>query len=91
MSEPEERPDPGAWESVSEVQDIYEAELVALHLRAAGLEARVVDQSFRQEPIPSVRAFAVVRVFVPADRAAEARQILSELTAPLGDVESEES
>jgi len=91
LSAPEERPDAGGWESVSEVQDVYEAEFVALRLRAAGLEARVVDQSFRQEPIPSVRAFAVARVFVPADRAAEARQILSELGAPLGDVESEES
>ena len=38
----------------------------------------MIDQSYRQEPMPSVRAFAVVRVLVPAERAAEARRILAE-------------
>jgi hypothetical protein len=91
LSEPAGGESPEDWEMVAEVQDIYEAELVALRLRGEGLEARVVDQSFRQEPIPSVRAFAVVRVFVPADRAGEARQLLSEAGGPVGDAESEES
>ena len=56
----------------------YEAELIALRLRDAGLEARVLDQSYRQEPLPSVRAFAVVRVLVPAEQVDEARRVLAE-------------
>ena len=55
----------------------------------AGIEARVIDQSYRQEPIPSVRAFSVVRVLVPADRAEEARRVLAEGRALPEDAESE--
>jgi hypothetical protein len=75
-------PDPGSrgkgWDAVAEAGDVYEAELMALRLRAAGVDARVVDQSFRQEPVPIARALAVVRVFVPAPRAEEARRLLAE-------------
>ena len=67
-----------AWEQVAEVTQAYEAELIALRLRDAGIEARVVDQSFRQEPLPSVRSFSVVRVVVPADRIDEARLVLGQ-------------
>ncbi len=70
------------WEVVAEVARRYEAELVAGRLRAAGLEARVVDKSFRQEPLPSVRSFAIVSVYVPADQQDEARRTLDEATAP---------
>ena len=38
----------------------------------------MIDQSYRQEPVPSVRSFAVVRVLVPVAQAAEARSILAE-------------
>jgi hypothetical protein len=68
----------GDWDSVLETSQVYEAELAALRLREAGIEARVIDQSYRQEPVPMVRSFAVVRVLVPAASAAEARQLLSE-------------
>jgi hypothetical protein len=68
----------GDWASVAEVSHLYEAELMALRLREAGIEAEVIDQSFKQEPLPSVRSFAVVRVLVPAGKAAEARRILAE-------------
>jgi hypothetical protein len=78
MSDGEE-PDPGGdWEEVAEVARRYEAELMAGHLRAAGIEARVIDKSFRQEPLPSVRSFAIVRVYVPAAHAEEARRSLAE-------------
>jgi hypothetical protein len=70
----------GDWTVILEASQIYEAELAALRLREAGLEARVIDQSYRQEPVPSVRALAVVRVLVPTDRAEEARRILAEGT-----------
>jgi hypothetical protein len=90
VSESEAGSHPGSWESVAEVADVYEAELIALRLRASGMEARVLDQSFRQEPIPSVRSFAVVRVFVPAERRDEARKLLAEPPPPPGGVESEE-
>jgi Putative prokaryotic signal transducing protein len=77
------------WDTVMEAGQVYEAELAALRLRDAGIEARVIDQSYRQEPIPSVRAFSVVRVLVPAERAEEARRVLAEGRALPEDAESE--
>ena len=68
----------GDWDLVLETNQLFEAELAALRLREAGLEARVIDQSYRQEPVPMVRAFSVVRVLVKADEAKEARRLLAE-------------
>lgn len=68
----------GDWDVVLEASQVYEAELAALRLREAGIDARVIDQSYRQEPVPMVRSFAVVKVLVPAERAEEARRLLSE-------------
>jgi putative signal transducing protein len=68
----------GDWDVAAEVGQIFEAELMALRLREAGIEAQVIDQSYRQEPMPSVRALALVRVLVPAGRAEEARRLLAE-------------
>jgi hypothetical protein len=68
----------GDWDSVLETSQVYEAELAALRLRSEGLDARVIDQSYRQEPLPSVRSFAVVRVLVRAEDAARARALLVE-------------
>jgi hypothetical protein len=76
---------------VLETNHLYEAELAALRLRESGLDARVIDQSYRQEPLPTVRAFAVVRVLVPAGRAAAARAILAAGVELPEDVESEET
>lgn len=66
----------GGWDQVAETAQIFEAELIALRLREAGIEAEVVDQTFHQEPLPNVRSFAVVRVLVPGPQAAEARRLL---------------
>jgi hypothetical protein len=85
--EPDPRED---WEAVAEVAEVYEAELMALRLREGGLDARVIDQSFRQEPLPSVRSFAIVRVYVPAASAEEARRLLAEEVEPLPDAGGEE-
>ncbi len=71
-------PSHGDWDTVLETGQVYEAELAAGRLREAGLEARVIDQSYRQEPVPNVRSFALVRVLVPVDQAAEARRLLAE-------------
>jgi hypothetical protein len=79
------------WEVVAEVAELYEAELMALRLRDNGFETRVIDQSFRQEPLPSVRSFAIVRVYVPGARADEARRLLAEPVEPLEDTSSEAS
>jgi hypothetical protein len=68
----------GDWDTVAEVGQVYEAELMALRLRGEGIEARVVDQSYRQEPVPSVRALSLVRVLVPSVSAGEARRLLAE-------------
>ena len=67
----------GDWDVVLETSQAYEAELAALRLREAGLEARVIDQSYRQEPLPIVRSFALVRVLVPTGASEEARLVLA--------------
>lgn len=77
MTAPAEDGTHGAWDQVAEVRHAYEAELIALRLRDSGIEARVLDQSFRQEPLPDVRSFSVLRVLVPTGRAEEARLLLS--------------
>jgi len=68
----------GDWEQVAEAGQVYEAELMALRLREAGIEAKILDQSYRQEPLPGVRSFALVRVLAPATQADEARRLLAE-------------
>ncbi len=85
------RPSHGDWDTVLETGQVYEAELAALRLREAGIETRVIDQSYRQEPVPSVRSFAVVRVLVPAERAAEARALLQQPADLPEDAETEET
>jgi putative signal transducing protein len=72
------------WVQVAEASQVYEAELIALRLRSNGLEVQIVDQTFRQEPLPNVRNFAVVRVLVARGREDEARRILAE-SRPLPD------
>jgi hypothetical protein len=81
-------PSHGDWDTVMEAGQVYVAELAALRLRDAGIEARIIDQSYRQEPLPSVRAFSVVRVLVPSERAEEARRRLAEGEALPEDAES---
>ena len=65
------------WEQVAETRQVYEAELMALRLREAGVPAEVLDQTFYQEPLPTVRSFAVVRVLVPREKAELARDVLA--------------
>ena len=69
------------WEQVAETRQVFEAELMALRLRESGLDAEVLDQSFKQEPLPNVRSFSVVRVLVPAEQAARAREVLERSVA----------
>jgi putative signal transducing protein len=87
----EGEPSHGDWDVVLEANQVFEAELAALRLREAGIEARVIDQSYRQEPLPLVRSFAVVRVLVMAERADEARRLLQERHDLPEDADSEES
>jgi hypothetical protein len=87
----EGEPSHGDWDVVLEVNQVFEAELAALRLREAGIEARVLDQSYRQEPLPLVRSFAVVRLLVKAEQAEEARRLLQERRDLPEDADSEES
>jgi acetyl esterase/lipase len=80
----------GGFDTVAETGQVYEAELMALRLREAGIEVQVLDQSYRQEPLPSVRSFALVRVLVPAAQAEKARRILAEGAALPDDAESDD-
>jgi len=61
------------WVQVAEVSQVWQGELIAGRLRASGIEAEIVDQTFHQEPMPSVRAFAVVHVLVRVEQVQEAR------------------
>jgi hypothetical protein len=79
------------WDVVLETSQLYEAELAALKLREAGFEPKVIDQSYRQEPLPMVRSFAVVKVLVEAARAEEARKVLREPHDLPDDAYSEET
>ena len=79
------------FETVEEFREVFEAELAALRLREAGLEVYVLDQSFRQEPLPNVRSFAIVRVLVPRASAEEARRLLAQpVEMPEGVVSAED-
>ena len=62
---------------LAETRQLFEAELIALKLRDAGIDARVLDQSFKQEPLPNVRSFSLVRVMVPAGQEDAARKALA--------------
>ena len=84
-------PSHGDWDCALETSQVYEAELAAGRLREAGVDCRIIDQSYRQEPLPSVRSFAVVRVLVPAAQADEARRVLAEPSGLPEDAESEET
>ena len=68
----------GELVQIAETRQVFEAELIALRLREAGIDAQVLDQSFKQEPLPNVRAFSVVRVMVPAASEDEARRALAQ-------------
>ena len=50
----------------------------------------MIDHSYRQEPRPLVRSFAVVRVLVKAEQADEARRLLQERRELPEDAFSEE-
>ncbi|MCG6924367.1 MAG: DUF2007 domain-containing protein [Acidobacteria bacterium] len=91
MSDGEDEDPGGGWEVVAEVAKRYEAEFMAGHLRAAGIEARVIDKSFRQEPLPTARSFAIVRVYVPADRLDESKRLLAEAASSPEDGEGQGS
>jgi hypothetical protein len=77
------------WEQVAETRQVFEAELMALRLRESGIAAEVLDQSFKQEPLPNVRSFSVVRVLVPAEQAAQAREVLERPVALPDDASDE--
>jgi len=66
------------WIQVAEVNELWRAELIAGRLRESGIDAQLIDQTFHQEPVPKVRAFAVVRVFVPKDRRDQAERLIAE-------------
>lgn len=68
------------WEAVASARDLYEGELMALRLREAGIEAKVMDRSFHQFPSNAPQS-TVIDVLVPANRTEEARRILA---APAG-------
>jgi hypothetical protein len=80
----------GDWDVVLETSQVYEAELAALRLREAGFEPKVIDQSYRQEPLPMVRSFAVVRLLVRLEQAEAARTLLREPHDLPEDASSEE-
>src|SRR5256885_1612330 len=74
------------WVEIAEVGQLWEAELIAGRLKAEEIDARIIDQTFHQEPIPTVRSFAVVRVMVPAAMKDQALRVLAD-TELLSEIE----
>jgi hypothetical protein len=66
------------WVQVAEVSQVWQGQLIVGRLRASGIEAEIVDQTFHQEPMPSVRAFAVIRILVRMEQAEEAKRVLDQ-------------
>ena len=75
------------WVQVAEVAQLWQGELIVGRLRESGIDAQLVDQTFHQEPLPNVRAFAVVRVVVPRDQEQQTRRLMSEGFELLEDVD----
>ena len=65
------------WVQVAELGRPWQAALLVGRLRESGIDAQIVDQTFRQEMLPDVRAFAIVRVFVPIVQAEQAKHLIS--------------
>ena len=80
-------PAPERFVQIAETKQAYEAQLIALRLAEAGIDARVLDQSYNQEPMPDVRSLALVRVLVPVASAERARTLLAELVSLPEDAE----
>lgn len=70
----------GAWVQVAEVGHRWQGELIVGRLRASGIDAELVDQTFHQEPVPNIRSFAIVRVLVPAEQEDDANRVLVEVS-----------
>jgi hypothetical protein len=68
----------GGWDAVFESATAFEAELVAMRLRDAGLDAQVVDRTFTEAPMPDVSNINTVQVLVPTERAEEARAVVAQ-------------
>jgi len=67
----------GDWIQVAEVSELWQAEVMAGRLRQSGIAVQLLDQTFHQEPLPNVRAFAAVRVFVPKDQQGHAERVIA--------------
>jgi hypothetical protein len=78
---------PEPWVQVAEVAQIWQGELIVGRLRDSGIDAQLLDQTFHQEPVPDVRALAVVRVFVPSGQEEEAKRLISETVELAEDIE----
>jgi hypothetical protein len=78
---------PDDWIQVAEVGQVWEGEIIVGRLRASGIEAEMVDQTFHQEPVPTVRAFAVVRVLVRREHAEDAKRALDQAGELPGEVD----
>jgi len=68
---------PDDWIQVAEVAELWQGELIVGRLRESGIDAELLDQTFHQEPLTKVRAFAVVRVFVPKAQEEQAKSLIS--------------
>ena len=66
------------WVQVAEAGQLWQAELIVGRLRESGIDAQLIDQTFHQEPLTNVRAFAIVRVVVPRGQEQQATSLLSE-------------
>jgi hypothetical protein len=82
--------DNAGWEAIETLNTVSEAELIVGFLRSQGIPAQIESRYFTQEPV-NLGTLGKVRVYVPEERAQEARQLLAEQAAQVDEDEVDET
>jgi hypothetical protein len=70
------------WEKVGEVQGRLEAELIESYLEAHGVDVELIQEALGHSVIPvMIDGLGRVQIFVPKEKAIEARELLSTFAA----------
>ncbi len=69
------------WERLTEVQGRLEAELIESFLEANGVDVELIQESIGHTIYPvTIDGLGRVQIFIPKEKAREARQLLNEFT-----------
>jgi len=68
------------WERIADVQGRLNAELVESYLEANGIEVELIQEALGRSIPVTVDGLGRVQVFVPKEKAEEARQLLKDFS-----------